>query len=680
MLKLVQLNIFCFFIILNQLNGQSIQELQKMKAEYEKMKKEQSNILLPGDNQNQLELTSPSLGAPNRAIIGLYENQDFLNDSLDQSLKHFGYNFFIKRDSVAFWENLPTPKNYLLGPGDELILSLWGETQLRQTYIIDRQGNIYDEKVGLLSMIGKTIEEGEKFIKLKFGKFYSTLQGQNPTTYIDLSLGKLRSINVNFVGEVSFPGVYPVHPFSTLITGLIQAGGIDTTGSLRKIIIRRDQGKKKINFDLYEYILKGNVNIDFQLRDQDIVLVPPRLSTIKIDSAVNRPGIYEFIEGETIKEMIDYAGGLRPEASSSIGLERITPINKRKKFQSLYENYYINYNSNIVAQNGDYVTARYINISPSKVEVIGMQDKAYSFNFFEGMTLYNLFDISGLLEEKNNLLKSIYFDNAEIARRDASARYEKINLISLYKFIDNPQEAKNYKLQNLDRLIIHINTNYIQKDPIEISGEIKVPGIYTLSKDEESLLSLLERAGGLSDKALPDGISIYRLKKYYNQLNIEEEFSNSYYNFEENTNTENKIFEGDDNRTRVAWKNNKIILMPGDSVVVKEKTNTINILGEVYNPGLLEFEKNKSLRYYINSAGGITDRGSYDKIIVIYANGVVSPKRWYNSPSIRDGSTIIINRKEEREPFNLTQFATNWSSILSSLITAVILSQQIGSN
>ena len=127
----------------------------------------------------------------------------------------------------------------------------------------------------------------------------------------------------------------------------------------------------------------------------------------------------------------------------------------------------------------------------------------------------------------------------------------------------------------------------------------------------------------------------------------------------------------------MAWKDENVILMPGDSIVVKERTNTVNILGEVYNPGLQEFQKNRSLKYYLNSTGGITEKGSKDKIIVVYANGQVKPKKWFSTPEIRDGCTIIVYAEKSREPFNVTQFATNWTSILSSLITAVILSQQI---
>jgi len=221
----------------------------------------------------------PSSDVPREAQIIPY-SEDI--DSTDVKQMYFGYNFFVKRDTIKFWENLPTPQNYLLGPGDELTVSLWGQTQLRQNYTISREGKIYDEKVGLLNLTGKTIEEAEKYFLNQFGRVYSTLKTSNPSTYMDVSMGKLKSINVNFVGEINYPGVYPVHPFSTVITGLIQIGGIDTTGSLRNIQIKRNN-KVVAEVDLYDYLLKGNFPKDIQLRNQDIVVVPSRSSTIKIE-------------------------------------------------------------------------------------------------------------------------------------------------------------------------------------------------------------------------------------------------------------------------------------------------------------------------------------------------------------------------------------------------------------
>ena len=137
------------------------------------------------------------------------------------------------------------------------------------------------------------------------------------------------------------------------------------------------------------------------------------------------------------------------------------------------------------------------------------------------------------------------------------------------------------------------------------------------------------------------------------------------------------IFVSKIRKQRVAWEDKKIILMPNDSIVVKESTQTITISGEVYNPGIISYKKGKNLNYYINAAGGLTNNGDMNKIIVVHANGLVSPKRRFINPKIDDGAQIIVNEKELQEPFNLTQFATNWTSIISSMLTVVILSQQL---
>ncbi len=676
-----------YFLLANTTSfSQSVQDLQKMKKEYEKFKSGQLALPLPNQSNIPGESFNSSGIYSKRSSIGFNQNNNN-NDSLNNEIQRFGYDFFTRRDSIAFWENLPTPKNYLLGPGDELILSLWGETQLRQSYIISREGTIYDDKIGLLIMTGRTIEEGEKFLKSSFSKVYSTLRVENATTFIDLSLGKLRSINVNFVGEVIMPGVYPIHPFSTIITGLIQAGGVDTTGSLRKIIIRRNN--KTINFDMYDYLLNGKLDGDIQLRDQDIVVIPPLQLTITIDSAVFRPAKYEFIEGESIMQLLKYAGGLNADASSVLSLERIVPIKNRKNNESIYKYKNIDYSTlnTIFAQNGDHLTATSIKTVNSKVEIYGISDNPYSFGFYDGMTLNDLFDISGIFIQDNFFTLNQYLDKAEISRKDSKNGYEKIITFDLHDLLSNTIKAKLIKLNNHDRIMIYKNKNFKNRETIKISGEVNRPGTFSLTGPQESLASLLVRAEGLTKNALEDGVSVHRQKKYYDKLYIKKNIAdfdlqneNSRLNYiKDQAKSENKVFQGDDQRIRLAWHNKNLNLMPGDSVHVREKTNTVNVLGEVYNPGLKEYQKGKSLRYYINSAGGLTERGSYDKIIVIYANGVTKPKKWYLNPKIKDGATIIINQNEKSVPFNITEFATNWTSILSSLVTAVILSQQISS-
>ena len=143
------------------------------------------------------------------------------------------------------------------------------------------------------------------------------------------------------------------------------------------------------------------------------------------------------------------------------------------------------------------------------------------------------------------------------------------------------------------------------------------------------------------------------------------------------TSRDTAINDDNNDKIRVAWQNTEIALMPGDSVVVKEKTSTIFVTGSVYNPGVLEFRKGKSLRFYLNGAGGLTDGANEKGIVILYANGIVSPKKWYSSPSVLEGSTIIVNQKAPEEPFDITQFATNWTSIISSVVTILVLSKQL---
>ena len=256
--------------------SQSAQEFDKIKKEYDRLGKSKiKSIDAAGAEDASIDKRINS----KEIILTKYGKELMISDSLSKLSKFFGYDFFSKRDTIKFWENLPTPVNYFLGPGDQLVVSLWGETQLRKTYNISREGTIYDDKVGLLNISGKNIRDAKKYLTNQFSKVYSTLRGTKPSSFMDVSLGELQSINVNFVGELQYPGVHVLHPFSNIITGLIQAGGIDTTASLRKIQIKRIN-QKPINIDLYNYLLNGDIPNNIQLRDQDIVIVPVCKNTI----------------------------------------------------------------------------------------------------------------------------------------------------------------------------------------------------------------------------------------------------------------------------------------------------------------------------------------------------------------------------------------------------------------
>ncbi len=663
--------------------SQNLQDLQKLKSEYEKFKNTTSigvNPLAVPNNINTSNLN------PKKRSFSLSRYEDSISDSINNVIKHFGYSFFTNRDSVSFWENLPAPDNYMLGPGDELVVSLWGETQLRESYIISKEGKIFDERAGLLNLSGRTLDEAQNYLQKQFGKIFATLNGNKPSSFIDISLGQLRSINVNFTGLVKYPGVYPIHPFSNVINGLIQAGGVDTSGSLRKIIIKRN-GSIYSQIDLYKYLISGDLPEKIQLRDQDIVVIPPRSSTIIIDSCVVRPGIYESLNKETLKDMINYAGGLSLNASKIISLNRITPLSERTDEKANNKSFYVDYkkiDSEFVS-NGDIIKVLGMKKFVYEVEVVGNVKAPGRYNYFTGMMLSDLIELSGVFSD-SSFIKSVYMERAELIRKDEKNRYEKIINISLLDFYN--KKMGDIKLYNNDKLIIHPNINYKGRKNLEISGEVKIPGSYPLISNKETLRSLIDRSGGLTDRALKDGISIFREKIYFdtNVLNFNSsnfrntDLEDEKISFDEKENLEYLKHKEDnlvDKRIKVAWQNLNIPLMPGDSIVVYESTGTVNVVGEVYNPGLIGFQKGKTLNYYIRSAGGVKPQGNKGDIIVVYANGVIIPKRLLRSPAISDGTTIVVNRKEFKEPFSFAEFSSSVLSIISTTVTILVLSQQL---
>ena len=278
-LSILILQLFLMGLVL----GQSATDIRQLKKQYESALLNQSKLILPSDVMEDDEIDGD---LPIKQDLELKQAELAEEEDEEPRLKHFGYDFFTIRDTISIWNNLPVSPSYILGPGDEIIISLWGETQLRDNYTIGRDGMVYIERVGQLSITGKSMEQAKKYLEKQFQKVFETLKGSRPSTYMDVSLGQLKSINVTFVGEVKSPGIYPVHPFSTVVTGLIQAGGVDTTGSLRNIqIIRSVTDPQQV--DLYAFLLSGETGqANMRLQDNDVIFIPPRSSSIEIDGAI----------------------------------------------------------------------------------------------------------------------------------------------------------------------------------------------------------------------------------------------------------------------------------------------------------------------------------------------------------------------------------------------------------
>ena len=369
-----------------------------------------------------------------------------------------------------------------------------------------------------------------------------------------------------------------------------------------------------------------------QLRENDVVVIPVRESTIEIDGAVYRPGIYESLEQETLIQLINYSGGLKYTASQQITLERILPLEERTKNESIVKQFLFNLNQIdvVYAQDGDKIQIHQLAELPNEVEILGQVKREGTYKYTKDMTLMDLLGLAGGLED-SLFIKTMYLDEVDIVRKDETSLYNETIKINLKNHLQN-NPISEIKLANKDIIIVRANNNLQSTNNVRIAGDINRPGVYALSNKNETLQSIIDRAGGLTDRAFKEGIKIVR------------------------------------DTMSVIWDNYSIPLIAGDSVFVDQRPGVVAVMGEVYNSGLIKYTSGRSVKSYINAAGGLTPNGNHSDILVVYANGDVKPNgRLLFHPKVKEGATILVNKKPEREPFSFNQFLRDSASIVASM-------------
>lgn len=571
---------------------------------------------------------------PTISVIGLSE----LDSTQMDTSAFFGYDFFNSIKMIELLNNLPVPANYTLGPGDEIVITLWGETEFRSTHTISRDNTIYIKRVGLLNLSGKSVKDATTYLKGQLEKVYSTLKGPNPSTFFDVSIGKLKSVNVRFVGEVNTPGLYPIHPFSTVTTGLMQAGGVKNIGSLRNIQVIRD-GEKVAKFDMYAFLQEGLTAEDIRLRDQDVVFVPVRHSSVSITGEVYRPGIYELLQSESLADLVTFSAGLKSSARSMLNLKRIKSIKNRITEDSPLETYYIDSDdlSSWPIQDGDELTVYDLLPQTKEIEVLGQVKNPGTFVFVEGMRLMDALKLAGGIED-DSFWRSIYQSEGKILRRNIEGFYS-FEMLFNPKKLRQGDHAENILIENGDWIILLRSPFYKPPAQVLISGEILIPGIYSMDKDNVSLLEILKNAGGMTSRAYREGLIVMRDSLRVVNINNFDDFA----------------------------------LRSGDEIVIPRVSNTVEVVGEVYNSGIFMFDKKKSVANYIEAAGGFTENAQKNRVSIVHPNGNITIKKHFRSPKVYGGTTIIVYRKEETKPFDMTEFLTETASILASLVTVYVL-------
>jgi len=235
----------------------------------------------------------------------------------------YGRDIFRNRNlNFAPSENLATPKNYRLGPGDEVIIDIFGANQATLRSKISPEGSINVDVLGPLYLSGMTIDEANKYLKRKLASIYGGLNRSSTGTDIRLSLGQIRSIQVNVLGDVENPGTYTTSAFATVFHVLYLAGGVSGPGTLRDIIVNRN-GEVIAKVDVYDFLMNGSRSSDIRLEEGDVVMVHPYSVLVKVGGEVKRQMSFELKEGETLADVLRYAGGFSTGAfSDNVGVVR----------------------------------------------------------------------------------------------------------------------------------------------------------------------------------------------------------------------------------------------------------------------------------------------------------------------------------------------------------------------
>jgi len=506
MSKICQLKYFLLISLISThclVNAQSIRDIQKIRNEIKSLGISNDDTDL---NRNSVDDELIDRSSPVEVLIQPKDIADYYKTELERlkqikdeliklsdttnSLIPFGYDYFVKRDSVYFTDNKKINTEYVLGSGDEILITMWGDVELNIKKVINKNGSVFIDNVGQITLSGKSINDALKVLKERFSVKYSTLESLNPTTFIDISVGRLNPININMLGSVNLPGTHLVHPNSTVISSLIQTGGIANVGSLRNIQLIRG-GSVLSKIDLYDYLIFGNTGNDLTLLDNDVILIPPLKNRVTITGAVFREGYFEFKDGENLNDLLKFCLGVRKDFSGDVHIDRTefnsNVVNKKRLSKNIYED------SDLKLAINDSI--HFIG-SPEfvpKVYIRGQVLNPGEITLVENMSIFDLLKQAGGIDNPS-FIKTMDLTRAEFVSRNENSRFSDVRTINIENILKGDYQ-QNYILQPFDEISIYPNKNYIKIENVRIMGEVIFPGSYTLNDNKTSLQDLINRSG-----------------------------------------------------------------------------------------------------------------------------------------------------------------------------------------
>lgn len=515
------------------------------------------------------------------------ERQEGLYDQ-EGHKRIYGRNIFQSK-GISFEpnQNLATPEDYVLGPGDELVIDIWGanEVTIRQT--ISPEGTITVTQVGPIALSGLTIKEARGKLKSALSKTYSTLHGGG--SKLSLTLGEVRTILVNVLGEVEAPGTYRLSSFATVFNALYNAGGVTEIGSLRRVSVRRG-GKDFASVDIYSFIFDGKLDSNISLKEGDVVYVPAYDALVGIDGFVKRPMFYELKTGETVDALIGYAGGFSEGAwSKELQVER--KDGQLNRMFTVKDGDY----GRFPLQDGDiaYAQGSQVDLFANRVSVRGSVYRPGEFQLGGEIAT-----VRQLVEHAGGLMPDAFLGRAQLVREKEDRSLEMLS-VPIGAIMDG--QVQDILLRNNDILVVSDVNEIDPKGNFTITGMVRKPGSYPYA-EHTTVEDLILMAGGLVQGASSAKVDIARRIDNPGSTSasdvLAEVFSVS-------------IEEGllDKGAAGFELKPNDIVSVRKSPAFIEQRNVTIS--GEVTFPGQYTLvNTNERVSQLLERAGGATPNGN----------------------------------------------------------------------
>tara|TARA_B100001250_G_scaffold214144_1_gene183690 strand:- start:3156 stop:5105 length:1950 start_codon:yes stop_codon:yes gene_type:complete len=572
-----------------------------------------------------------------------------LEKELSELSEYFGYGYFKRK--INFFDNVPTPIDFKLGAGDEIILSLWGQVNLQEKFTINKDGLIYYKNIGFINLANKTIDEAELILIDKLSQTYSTIKNTENSTNVMLELGKLRSVNVYFSGQISNPGIHVIHPFSDIFSAIIQADGIKVSGSLRNVQLIRDR-KIIHTIDFYDFFTNGKSDFsNIRILEGDVIHIPQVENRSEILGAIHQPGYYELRPNELLSDLIKYAGGVTVNAADTIMLDWVVPISKRSSIDDTQRELALTMEDaqNFVLNAGSTVHVESVRAMATGVLVYGrVKNPGY---YPASKSLKEVLDLAGGFNDPF-YVQSIRTDEIKILRRDGSQFYGSEFNIS-YK------ESDTFDLFPDDKVFVYEDSKYRNIPTVRIEGEVNRSGTFPF-KQGMTIQDVIDLAEGFTPFANHKGVILF---DEWEPLLDKSELD------------EKGIDHSPLMQDPVANITPEFQIAENAFIQVLPLKNHVLVEGAVYRPGLVTYTGPKSVNFYLKQAGGATSEAEFKDSYLMRANGKIKTLNRRNQKwvKVEPGDQIWMPINTNPSEFNATEFTASIVNILTNLATIIFI-------